>query len=327
MAKRLYEGRSRWRSSLILVIVVCTCVVAYLCISAILPNSAVPSSQALEAHVAQSSVAEVGTGCFRGLEHTEFWGDAVNWGSDFLVDSSQACSDACKAKRKCNSWVYCGNQERCGANYHQCWLKRQKDPLDPEIHDSGLSNPWTSGLVFDKDIGTVELAIDSGPMSGEVIHMKLLPECSPQSVLRILQLAKLTHCSGCRIYRAEGRGKMWDSNGSPISKMGTGPPYAVLQGTLEAQHVSFKRVSKEYAPAIRRGMVGWVDGGPDFFISLADHPEWPRKHTVFATVVKDDMPLLESLAELPTTTATWEKVTVEVLDKPVSVKVQTAKKQ
>lgn len=109
--------------------------------------------------------------------------------------------------------------------------------------------------------------------------------------------------------------------------MSTGPPYAVLQGTLDAQHISFKKVSKEYAPAVRRGTVGWVDGGPDFFISLADHPEWPRKHTVFATVVEGDMPLVESLTELPTTTTTWESVALEVLDKPVNVKVQRTEKQ
>lgn len=34
----------------------------------------------------------------------------------------------------------------------QCWLKRQTDPLDPEIHDSGVFNAWTSGLVFGKDV-------------------------------------------------------------------------------------------------------------------------------------------------------------------------------
>jgi hypothetical protein len=49
--------------------------------------------------------------------------------------------------------------------------------------------------------------------------MQLLPDCSPQSVLRILDLAKLTQCSGCRLYRAEGRGKLWDSNGGHISKV------------------------------------------------------------------------------------------------------------
>lgn len=327
MAKRLHEGGSRWRPFLVLVTVACTCAVGYLFISPLLQRSAASSSRALRAHVAQSSVGEDGTGCCRGLEHTELWSDAVNWGSDFLVDSTQECCDACKANLKCNSWVYCGDVAKCGIYYRQCWLKRQKDPLDPEIHDSGSSNPWTSGLVFEKDVGTVGLAIDSGTMSGEVIHMKLLPDCSPQSVLRILDLAKLTQCSGCRLYRAEGRGKLWDSNGGHISKMGTGPPYAVVQGTLDAQHVSFKRISKEYAPAIKRGMVGWVDGGPDFFISLADHHEWPRKHTVFATVAEDDMPLVERLAELPTTATTWEKVAVEVLDNPVNVKVQRATKQ
>jgi len=49
--------------------------------------------------------------------------------------------------------------------------------------------------------------------------MQLLPDCSPQSVMHILELAKLTHCQGCRFYRAEGRGKMWDSNGRHISKV------------------------------------------------------------------------------------------------------------
>lgn len=67
-----------------------------------------------------------------------------------------------------------------------------------------------------------------------------------------------------------------------------------------------------------------MGGGPDFFISLADHYEWPRKHTVFATVVEADMPLVEKLAELPTTATTWETVAIEVLDTPVSVKVQRA---
>lgn len=33
----------------------------------------------------------------------------------------------------------------------QCWLKRQKDPLNPDIHDTAQSNPWTSGLIFEKD--------------------------------------------------------------------------------------------------------------------------------------------------------------------------------
>lgn len=119
MAKRLHEGGSRWRSVLIFVVVACTGVVAYLCISPLLQDSSASSSQALGAYAAQSSVRENGTGCCRGLEHTELWSDAVNWGSDFLVDSTQECCDACKANMKCNSWVYCGSQARCGGNYRQ----------------------------------------------------------------------------------------------------------------------------------------------------------------------------------------------------------------
>lgn len=49
--------------------------------------------------------------------------------------------------------------------------------------------------------------------------MQLLSDCSPQSVLHILELAKLTHCQGCRFYRAEGRGNMWDTHGSHIPKV------------------------------------------------------------------------------------------------------------
>lgn len=109
-------------------------------------------------------------------------------------------------------------------------------------------------------------------------------------------------------------------------QMSMGPPYAVVQGTLEAQHVSFKRISKEYTPVIRRGMVGWVGGGPDFFISLADHHEWPRKHTVFATIVEADMHLVEKLTELPTAATTWENVAIKALNTPVNLKVQRVSK-
>jgi hypothetical protein len=112
--------------------------------------------------------------------------------------------------------------------------------------------------------------------------------------------------------------------------MTTGPPYAVVQGTLKALHVPFKGIPKEHMPAIRRGMVGWVGEGPDFFISLADHYEWPRKHTVFATILEDDMDLVESLSELPTTTTFWgspsERVAIEELDTHINLKVQRATK-
>lgn len=104
--------------------------------------------------------------------------------------------------------------------------------------------------------------------------------------------------------------------------MSTGPPYAVIQGTLEVQYVPFKEIPRESQPAIKRGMVGWVGTGPDFFISLVDHDEWPHKHTVFATVLEADMPLLEDIANLPTNLTSWMGVNVAVLLNPVSLKLQ-----
>lgn len=61
--------------------------------------------------------------CCRGIEHLELWGDAVKWGSEFKLNSSEECCTACKAMcRKdgpclCDSWVYCGNKEACGARF------------------------------------------------------------------------------------------------------------------------------------------------------------------------------------------------------------------
>jgi hypothetical protein len=49
--------------------------------------------------------------------------------------------------------------------------------------------------------------------------MQLLPDCAPKSVMQILELVKLTYCSGCRFYRAEGRAKLWDSHGSHVPKV------------------------------------------------------------------------------------------------------------
>ncbi|OMO69656.1 hypothetical protein CCACVL1_19360 [Corchorus capsularis] len=37
-----------------------------------------------------------GSGCCRGIEHLELWGDAVKWGSEFKVNSSEECCKACK---------------------------------------------------------------------------------------------------------------------------------------------------------------------------------------------------------------------------------------
>lgn len=62
--------------------------------------------------------------CCRGIEHLELWGDAVKWGSEFRLNSSEECCMACKRMCSgdggpcmCNSWVYCGDREACGPRF------------------------------------------------------------------------------------------------------------------------------------------------------------------------------------------------------------------
>lgn len=63
-------------------------------------------------------------GCCKGVENLELWGDAVKWGTDFKLNSSEQCCKACKAMCTgnegpclCDSWVFCGNREACGEKF------------------------------------------------------------------------------------------------------------------------------------------------------------------------------------------------------------------
>lgn len=261
--------------------------------------------------------------CCSGIEHQELWGKAVKWGSDFNVKTSEECCKACKSMCTddgpclCNSWVFCGDKKRCGDRFGQCWLKKQDDPLSPEVHESSGIVEWTSGLIYGKGVGIIALETEYG-----AIRIKLLPDCAPQSVAYILELLKLHHCAGCRFYRAEKRGNSWDINGDRIFQSPPGPPYALLQGALEAQGIDFEEIPKETCPSIKKGAVAWIDGGPDFFISLANHDEWDRKYTVFASVIPEDMSIIEKIVELPTTSAIWSGIKVAVLEKYISLKLK-----
>ncbi|KAE9592170.1 hypothetical protein Lalb_Chr19g0126401 [Lupinus albus] len=115
------------------------------------------------------SVEEKGEQCCRGVQHLELWGDAVKWGAEFKVNSSQDCCVACKRMCRgdggpclCNSWVFCGDREACGPRFGECWLKRQKDALNPDRQDSGNHVMWTSGFVFDKGEEIVGMETDYG---------------------------------------------------------------------------------------------------------------------------------------------------------------------
>ena len=67
--------------------------------------------------------------CCRGIENLELWGDAVKWGSEFRLNSSEECCMACKRMCSgeggpcmCNSWVYCGDREACGPRFGEVLL-------------------------------------------------------------------------------------------------------------------------------------------------------------------------------------------------------------
>lgn len=102
-----------------------------------------------------------------------------------------------------------------------------------------------------------------------------------------------------------------------ISQAPLGPPFALIQGTLEAQGTTFKKIPTEVCLTIRRGSVAWVGSGPEFFISLANHQEWKRSYTVFGSVLPEDMEIAEKITQLPTKPDVWNNINVSVLEEPV----------
>ncbi|KAJ7297754.1 hypothetical protein O6H91_Y038100 [Diphasiastrum complanatum] len=193
--------------------------------------------------IAKDEVVEDISGCCKGVEHQELWGAVAKWGTDHLVNSSRECCQACKTMCGddgpclCNSWVYCGDQQRCGDKYRQCWLKKQEDMFSPDIQESHSEVYWTSGLVYGSK-GIVALETQYG-----AIRLKLLPDCAPKSVAYILELLKLRHCAGCHFYRAEGRGVAWDTEGRQLTKVKPSHLFfalsCILQGIVKRKQSLF----------------------------------------------------------------------------------------
>ncbi|KAL6175900.1 hypothetical protein ACLB2K_052538 [Fragaria x ananassa] len=305
-----------------------SCALVYAFLSVVLKPNAPSSFSEMEslAMVEQSKVESDG-GCCRGIENLELWGAAVKWGSEFKFNSSEECCQACKGICSgtdgpclCDSWVFCGNREACGSKFGECWLKKQKDTLSPERQETGETVSWTSGIIFGRGEGIVGLETPYG-----TLHIKLLPDCAPHSVAYILELLPLRHCAGCQFYRAESRGESWDSEGNHIKDASFGPPFALVQGTLEAQGATFKELPTEFCPTLKRGSVAWIGSGPEFFISLANHEEWKKEYTVFASVLPEDIYIAETIAQLPTTADVWNNINVSVLEKPVSLTLRRIK--
>ncbi|XP_050227460.1 uncharacterized protein LOC126677063 [Mercurialis annua] len=322
----------RFTSLTLLLVGFISCAVVYTVLSVILnPNTSFTNSDSKSLVLKEKSFGsnvDDGGECCRGIENLELWGDAVKWGSEFKLSSAKDCCQACKAMCNgndgpclCDSWVFCGNKESCGSQFGECWLKKQKDSLAPARQEGGDKVSWTSGLIFGKGEGIVGLETEYG-----TLHIKLFPDCAPHSVYYILELLTLHHCAGCHFFRAESRGKFWDSEGNHIKDAPFGPPFALIQGTLEAHGEAFNKIPTEVCPTIERGSVAWVGSGPEFLISLADHQEWKKAYTVFGSVLPEDMHIAEKIAQLPVRSDVWNSINVSVLEKPVPLMVRRIKK-
>lgn len=309
----------RYALLVLFLLAIISCCMVYLCFSLVFRPRTISLDSGVSKFV-ESRQPEDGD-CCRGIEHLELWGDAVKWGSDFRVNSAKQCCMACKNMCSgeggpclCDSWVFCEDKQACGSKFGECWLKKQKDPLEPDRRDYGDQVMWTSGQVFGKGEGIVGLETEYG-----ILHMKLLPDCAPHSVSYILELLTLGHCAGCHFYRAESRGRFWDIEGNHLKQASFGPPFALVQGTLEAHGTIFKDIPTEACPTIKRGSIAWVGSGPEFFISLANHNEWRKAYTVFGFVLPEDMEIVEKIAHLPTKPEVWSNINVAVLEKPVQI--------
>lgn len=79
------------------------------------------------------ALAVAGTRC-NVAWNTEYWGDPLVWGSTHHTDTAAGCCAACHAHQlavarggldkglnstACNTWVHCGDKERCGDMYRQ----------------------------------------------------------------------------------------------------------------------------------------------------------------------------------------------------------------
>ncbi|KAJ3696177.1 hypothetical protein LUZ60_001554 [Juncus effusus] len=279
--------------------------------------SVIPSNLRTKPHNYKQDSNRSPSNCCKGVKGLELWGSALKWGDKHKLRSAESCCKSCKETFSCNTWVFCGDKELCKDKFGECWLKRQEDPLSPEIASSGDHVMWTSGVIFPKNEGVLGIETNYG-----LIRVKLLPDCAPLSVDYLTELIKPRHCNGCRFFRAESRGPFWNFNGDHIAYQGFGPPYGLIQGTLESDGIYFKPILNEEKMSIKRGSVAWVGSGPEFFISLANHNEWRNLYSVFGFVANEDMEIVERIGSLSTKEDVWGNVTVLVLQDPVYFKVR-----
>ena len=288
------------------------------------------------------------------MAQTELPGDVVQWGADHRQATPAACCAACKAHRDgCNTWVHCSNSTACGAHHLECWLKKRSAPFEDVDLLSGRSALWTSGVLgetpappsaaratdaadttFDLALSTVEgvvrLRVRPQAPSAARYVAALLDEQRPAAAMPDEQRPPAVDPArpvrdGLRFYRAEPVPDRWGSLDWPDNYFGGrwGPPYALLQGSLRPSGTRVRPSSADSGqgakPVIRRGMVAWAGGGggPDFFIALAQHPEWGNGHTVWAEVLPPDMAVIDAIMRRPLRVSNWGSINATELVTPV----------
>ncbi|KXZ44208.1 hypothetical protein GPECTOR_71g569 [Gonium pectorale] len=119
--------------------------------------TAAPVTTAAPATKASSGASSLlGSGdhkCYT-YEHTELWGDVVAWGTLNKKNSAGECCQACLDYKPanpddpaCNVWVFCGDENKCGGQYQQCWLKHLAHPEASKPARQGPAVFWTSGTI------------------------------------------------------------------------------------------------------------------------------------------------------------------------------------
>ena len=78
------------------------------------------SSTSSSSSTSPSTSSSMDPRAFRPIEHAEYAGDVVKWGSNFLLDSAEACHDACVSHADespgCNIWCTARTRPGCGNN-------------------------------------------------------------------------------------------------------------------------------------------------------------------------------------------------------------------
>jgi hypothetical protein len=150
----------------------------------------------------------------------------------------------------------------------------------------------------------VRLTLDGdGNGDARVIALRLREDWAPTLARELADGA----ARGGRFYRAEGPPEAGARDGYG----GPGPPYALLQGTLEGLRGQIEGTP----PIVERGYACMIGSGPDFFIATRGHAEWGRAHACFAEADEATMALVDEITETYAVhPETWGRTNVTVLN-------------